>query len=756
MEGANTIAYLLPARVEASSKSTWDAIRRSDNRSRYVAPQKVQLRQDHSSRESTVPIEDEEEAPDPDSCPKLQLTFDNGPKVGQRFVIGRDPNSCDIVLPKHPNISRHHCFLTFDAQRRLILQDTSAYGTTVKYKGQGGYKRRTLITHDTRGKETRHHFTWILSGASVPDEAINIEITIASIIFKIRIPNHQTHPNLFVENVDRLRQREDELSIGGLGLQSTTSTAGQSEALTPRVQVQVPIYIDQDTLGTGFSSVDHIVHFVALLENPSPYLILEYLPMGNLGAQEWITDTESLTILCQGLDALTAVHEEGIVHRDVKPENILIQSRNPLQIKLSDFGMSKASLDLQTFCGTHEYAAPEIYLTDRPTYYTEACDIWSLGVVVFEYAYGPLPRLRNNVACVSPLDTPDHVSTPSLLSDREGLKYMVIRRHAVAMRKTDYRLDASQICSVAGLNKEHRRNYMNILKSHCHVAQVKAQTGRDHHWIPFKDGVFLCQALKLHGELSPLLSYASADIPREEENYFLNRKRPQANLPVEYKGLQWDDKLIVYMPSTRNVNATHLLKVHHVPRAKLGQFFSQNRQVSKDIVQGVVAYQGTYISFKDARLLCQHFHFSEDVVDEIARRAMTTVTPLLEDDTNADSYHHGGTCNADDTGTCEEGAMNEENPYLGLQHSVGELATTATHHSICTDSQASFQDAEPVLDSSHISYFTEPSYRYGSFLPPVNQSFLAPAGVSVAAQSNNDILPSLSLDLSQSISSPSS
>lgn len=122
---------------------------------------------------------------------------------------------------------------------------------------------------------------------------------------------------------------------------------------------------------------------------------MEYLPLGNLKAQERITDTESLTILCQSLDALTAVHEDGIVHRDVKPENILIQSRNPLQIKLSDFGLSKASLDLQTFCGTHEYAAPEIYSTGRSTSYTEACDIWSLGVVVFEYAYGPLPRLRN-------------------------------------------------------------------------------------------------------------------------------------------------------------------------------------------------------------------------------------------------------------------------------------------------------------------------------------------------------------------------
>ncbi|KAI4141347.1 MAG: hypothetical protein LQ341_003534, partial [Variospora aurantia] len=208
------------------------------------------------------------------------------------------------------------------------------------------------------------------------------------------------------------------------------------------------------------------------------------------------------------------------------------------------------------------------------------------------------------VAHVSPPDTPDHISIGSLLSDGEGLTYMVIRRHAVAMRKTDYKLDAAQICTVAELHKGQRRNYMDMLKSRCQVEQVKAKTGRDHAWIPFKDG---------------------------------------------YKGLHWDDKLVVYMPSTRKVNATHLLNVHHVPSTKLAQFFSQNRPVSKQTVKGRTAYQGTYINFEDARLLCQHFHLSEDLVNEIVGRATTTRTPLLEDHANADDYHHGGTYNADDT-----------------------------------------------------------------------------------------------------------
>lgn len=123
---------------------------------------------------------------------------------------------------------------------------------------------------------------------------------------------------------------------------------------------------------------------------------MEYLPLGNLETLERITYEESLAVLCQSLDALTSVHELGIVHRDIKPENILVQSRNPLQIKLSDFGLSKATADLQTFCGTHLYAAPEIYTTRRGIYYTKSCDIWSLGVVVYKYAYGPLPKFHKD------------------------------------------------------------------------------------------------------------------------------------------------------------------------------------------------------------------------------------------------------------------------------------------------------------------------------------------------------------------------
>lgn len=128
-----------------------------------------------------------------------------------------------------------------------------------------------------------------------------------------------------------------------------------------------------------------------------PRLVLEYIPFGSLEDQHKearISVEESFAILRQGLGVLRYLHEreDPIAHRDIKPSNILVQSRTPyLHIKLADFGFSKESQDyLRTYCGTRFYTAPEVH---KKVSYDTAVDIWSLGLVVFQYAHG-LPGCR--------------------------------------------------------------------------------------------------------------------------------------------------------------------------------------------------------------------------------------------------------------------------------------------------------------------------------------------------------------------------
>ena len=110
---------------------------------------------------------------------------------------------------------------------------------------------------------------------------------------------------------------------------------------------------------------------------------------------------ENTQVFCQLSSALEYLHNRNswIGHRDIKPRNILVFARgvDGIYVKFGDFGLSKAADTLKTFCGTLEWAAPEIYLktadpvgTANDTY-SVAIDIWSFGAVVASLESNGLP-----------------------------------------------------------------------------------------------------------------------------------------------------------------------------------------------------------------------------------------------------------------------------------------------------------------------------------------------------------------------------
>lgn len=124
----------------------------------------------------------------------------------------------------------------------------------------------------------------------------------------------------------------------------------------------------------------------------TPCIIMEYVDGATLGEilgrQGKLSPATALAYFTTIVATVRYIHERGIIHRDIKPNNIKITSRG--QVKLLDFGISKASFsqDLTSAgkcIGTDHYLAPE-QLTGRPA--SVASDIWALGALLYEMVTG--------------------------------------------------------------------------------------------------------------------------------------------------------------------------------------------------------------------------------------------------------------------------------------------------------------------------------------------------------------------------------
>ncbi|CAL1546687.1 unnamed protein product [Lymnaea stagnalis] len=129
------------------------------------------------------------------------------------------------------------------------------------------------------------------------------------------------------------------------------------------------------------------------------YLILEYLPGGELFThleREGIFMEDMASFyLGEILLAIEHLHSLGVIYRDLKPENVLLDSKG--HIKLTDFGLCKESISLgditHTFCGTIEYMAPEIV---QRSGHGKAVDWWSLGALMYDMLTGQPPFSGEN------------------------------------------------------------------------------------------------------------------------------------------------------------------------------------------------------------------------------------------------------------------------------------------------------------------------------------------------------------------------
>uniref|UniRef100_A0A914ZAB1 MAP/microtubule affinity-regulating kinase 3 n=1 Tax=Panagrolaimus superbus TaxID=310955 RepID=A0A914ZAB1_9BILA len=143
--------------------------------------------------------------------------------------------------------------------------------------------------------------------------------------------------------------------------------------------------------------LDHpnIVKLYQVMETEQTlYLVMEYASGGEvfdyLVAHGRMKEKEARAKFRQIVSAVQYLHSKNIIHRDLKAENLLLDSA--MNIKIADFGFSNnfsVGSKLDTFCGSPPYAAPELFQGKR--YDGPEVDVWSLGVILYTLVSGSLP-----------------------------------------------------------------------------------------------------------------------------------------------------------------------------------------------------------------------------------------------------------------------------------------------------------------------------------------------------------------------------
>lgn len=212
----------------------------------------------------------------------------------------------------------------------------------------------------------------------------------------------------------------DHLGQGAFGLvcKARERSTGKIYALKiqslPRLKEASVDYMEEITIQSLLNN-PHIVSLYGWFMGPAPskkwrshsaearedigsddkcvYMILEFVREGDLldyTRKHSLSDDVVLALGKQLVSAIEHFHSKGVIHRDIKLENILIDSviDDIPQIKISDFGLSTIKENPCDRVGTTCYMAPEVIRGDK---YSKEADLWSLGVLIYEITVGYLP-----------------------------------------------------------------------------------------------------------------------------------------------------------------------------------------------------------------------------------------------------------------------------------------------------------------------------------------------------------------------------
>lgn len=238
-----------------------------------------------------------------------------------------------------------------------------------------------------------------------------------------RVKLVRTKKKLIESNDDKKDREPSTETSEGAPVQTSDSTSPQTYALKILSKYSIVESGLQDHVMTEKKIMEELKHpFIlnfhgALQDDKHIYFLLEVLLGGELfkflRTETQFPESWSRFFSASVLLAFCELHERKIAYRDLKPENLVMDSNGFL--KLVDFGLAKKvkSGKTWTLCGTPDYLAPEVILNEGHDW---AVDYWALGVLIYEMTAGSPPFYADDPMEVYEKILSGHVSIPNHFS----------------------------------------------------------------------------------------------------------------------------------------------------------------------------------------------------------------------------------------------------------------------------------------------------------------------------------------------------
>ena len=197
-----------------------------------------------------------------------------------------------------------------------------------------------------------------------------------------------------------------------------------------------------------------------IYSNDFIYIILEFCSNGDLF--EWISKTShslNCRIITQIISAIQYLHQRGIYHHDLKPENIFLDSN--YNIKIGDFGNCDTidNNSPQSFFGTIEYTPPEIFLNNKIS--KDLIDIYQIGLLIYEIFTGILPWKENKENLIVEIK-----SGINYIPDFIPLLYREVIESCININPLK-RPSINNLISIITKNNEKNKKFINTAKKLC-------------------------------------------------------------------------------------------------------------------------------------------------------------------------------------------------------------------------------------------------------------------------------------------------